>query len=408
MTTLHQPRRLARAAARTLRPLALATVSGLALRAGCALAQTVPTPAAPPAVTLPAPAMSVPLSLNPSPYALDVGPLGKWYVSGILTGIGIVQSNATSVDSGGRVDLSNGQVVVQKIDGLVQFYVQAGGYTFPTVGTPYVPVSKALNDYFGPVPEAYLKLVPTASFSIEAGKLPTLIGAEGGFTFQNMNIERGLLWNQEPLVSRGVQATYTQGPIAVNVSLNDGFYSNVYNWVDGTVAWTINSSNTLTFVGGGNLGHTNVSTFATPLAQNNGSIYNVIYTYSHGPWTITPYAQISVINSNAQLGFTHSADSYSGAILANYAFNSNFSLAGRAEYITTTGSNSDGAPSLLYGAGSKAFSLTATPTYQINRFFVRADVSWVQAASLTPGDGFGRNGNDKDQVRGVLETGVMF
>jgi hypothetical protein len=129
MTTLHQPRRLARAAARTLRPLALATVSGLALRAGCALAQTAPAPAAPATVTLPAPAMSVPLSLNPSPYALDVGPLGKWYVSGILTGIGIVQSNATSVDSGGRVDLSNGQVVVQKIDGLVQFYVQAGGYT---------------------------------------------------------------------------------------------------------------------------------------------------------------------------------------------------------------------------------------------------------------------------------------
>jgi len=30
-----------------------------------------------------------------------------------------------------------------------------------------------------------------------AAKLPTLIGAEYTFTFENMNIERGLLWNQE-------------------------------------------------------------------------------------------------------------------------------------------------------------------------------------------------------------------
>ncbi len=62
-----------------------------------------------------------------------------------------------------------------------------------------------------------------------AGKLPTLIGAEYTFTFENMNIERGLLWNQENAVNRGVQANFTSGPVAVSVSWNDGFYPNRYN-----------------------------------------------------------------------------------------------------------------------------------------------------------------------------------
>ena len=74
------------------------------------------------------------------------------------------------------------------------------------------------------------------SFSIEAGKLPTLIGDEYTFTFENMNIERGLLWNQEPAVSRGVQANYTAGPLTSRVSWNDGYYSNVYNWISGSAA----------------------------------------------------------------------------------------------------------------------------------------------------------------------------
>jgi hypothetical protein len=38
-----------------------------------------------------------------------------------------------------------------------------------------------------------------------------LIGAEYTFTFENMNIQRGLLWNQENAVTRGVQVNQTMG-----------------------------------------------------------------------------------------------------------------------------------------------------------------------------------------------------
>ena len=55
-----------------------------------------------------------------------------------------------------------------------------------------------------------------------------------------MNIERGLLWNQENTINRGLQLNYTYGPLAASVSWNNGFYSHSYTWVDGSLAWTIN------------------------------------------------------------------------------------------------------------------------------------------------------------------------
>ena len=139
---------------------------------------------------------------------------------------------------------------------------------------------------------AFAKLALSDSFSIEGGKLPTLVGAEGIFTYQNMNINRGLLWNLEPIIQKGVQANYTIGPVALSVQYSDGLYSDRYNWLVGSAAWTINPTNTLTVVAGGNLGHTDYApVFATSLALNNGEVYNVIYTYNNAPWTITPYVQ---------------------------------------------------------------------------------------------------------------------
>ena len=60
-------------------------------------------------------------------------------------------------------------------------------------GTQYFHLPKITGNTFGPVPVAYGKLVATDELSLQFGKLPTLIGAEYAFTFQNMNIERGLL-----------------------------------------------------------------------------------------------------------------------------------------------------------------------------------------------------------------------
>ncbi len=131
-----------------------------------------------------------------------------------------------------QADLSNGQLFVQKTDGLFQFYAQGGAYSIASLGAPYISTAQAtigsntpFGNLWGWFPQGFVKIVPTDNFSIEGGKLPTLIGAEYTFSFQNINIERGLLWNQEPAVSKGGQANYTIGPVALSLSFTDGFDS---------------------------------------------------------------------------------------------------------------------------------------------------------------------------------------
>ena len=71
-----------------------------------------------------------------------------------------------------------------------------------------VSTANTITGLYGPLPLAYLKLVK-GNFNVEVGELPTLIGAEYTFTFENMNVERGLLWGQETAISRGIQVNDT-------------------------------------------------------------------------------------------------------------------------------------------------------------------------------------------------------
>ena len=76
----------------------------------------------------------------------------------------------------------------------------------------------------------------------------------------------------------------------------------------------------------------------------------------------TSVAEAAAVMRDEGIGFLHSASTYSGAVLASYSLTNELFLAGRAEYIASSGSDSPGTPNLLYGAGSNAWSLTFTPT----------------------------------------------
>jgi hypothetical protein len=401
----------------------LGMVSAICGTSGIAFAQEGPPPATPPGemaamMTPPTspistPAIAGPLSYNVTPLTLNLGPLGeKVYVDGALTGLAFWQNNASRIgsDSASRLDLSNGQVFVQKTDGIFQYFIQAGIYSLPAVGAPYVNSHQTTSLTYGWVPQGFVKLAPTDNISVEIGKLPTLIGDEYTFTYENMNIFRGLLWNQEPAVQRGVQVNYTQGPLAFSLSLNDGYYSNRYNWITGSAAWTIDMANSVSLVGGGNLGHTDFATSATPFFQNNGSIFNLIYTHTDGALTVSPYFQYASVGADPAIGIPHDASTTGFAVLANYAFNDNFKLAGRVEYITASGKGVTLATStnLLYGPGSNAFSFTITPTYQFGLFYLRGEYSYVSAGSTTAGLAFGPSGTATSQSRFALEGGILF
>ena len=393
----------------------------LTIAAGMAVAAdepAAPAEAAAPAPPTLLPAMSGPLAANAKPNTYDAGPLGNVYITGVVTGFAQWQDNVVPGDRSSQADVSNAQIFINKPTGLVQYFIQAGAYSLPDIGLPYVRAGKATNGFYEPFSQGYIKLAPNDSFSIMAGKLPTLIGAEYTFSFENMNIERGLLWNQENAVNRGIQANYALGPVALSASWNDGLYSDVYSWAWLSATWTIDKSNTLAVIGGGNTKRTTVSTLATPLFLNNEQIYNVIYTHLAGAWTLQPYLQYTHVPVIPEIGSLHDASTFGVALLANYTFDAASSVGGlslsgfsspvRVEYISSSGSVANGAPNLMYGPGSKAWSITVTPTYQLNSFFARAEFSYVGAKDTTQGLAFGSDGNAKSQTRGLLEVGIIF
>jgi hypothetical protein len=399
---------------RTLLTMAVAAM-GSALFAA---AQT-PAPAAPAAPTAAAPADAAPAPLSTfvlsgplqwlPPATFDAGPLGKLSVNGILTGFGRFQNNPMTAagDDNKNATLSNGQIFIQKADGKYQWYVQAGAYTMPTLGAAFLDAKTTVSSYYGPVPVAFLKLPLGKTTSIQGGSLPTLMGAESTFTYQNFNIERGLVWNQENAINRGVQVNQALGKyITASLSLNDGYYSNRYNFISGSVTFT-KGPHSLVYDGMGNTGQTVFQTAATPV-QNNGSMHAVIYTYTKGAWIVQPYYQHSSVPTNAKVGVIKGATTDGGAITINRSFKSGFSLPARFEYLTSSGNGSPTTVNLIYGPGSAATSFTATPTYQKGGFFARGDISFVHATTYTSGDVFGAKGTDPTQVRGVFEFGFIF
>jgi hypothetical protein len=334
--------------------------------------------------------------------------LGKLSVNGILTGFAQFQNNSVSPDHESQATLSNGQIFIQKPDGKFQYYVQAGAYTMPTLSVPFVNAQNIVNNFYGPVPVAFLKLPVGKTTSFELGSLPTLMGAESTFTYQNFNIERGIVWNQENAINRGLQVNQTLGKyISASLSWNDGYYSNRYSWLSGTVTLT-KGPNSLVYDGMGNLGQTAYQTTATPV-QNNSYMHVVIYTYTKGPWIVQPYFQYSKLPVNLKVGVPKATSATGGAINVSYAFKSGFSLPVRWEYLTSSGNATDGSLNLLgFGQGSSGTTFTATPTYQKGGMYLRSDLAFVHAIDSTSGDVFGKTGTDKSQFRAVLEFGFIF
>jgi hypothetical protein len=386
-----------------------------------------PVPATPPQAGTPAPAAAAPMPLStPSmtaplstavPHEIAAGPFGKIDVTGVLSGMGIIQGNwgaAGTSDIPTHWDLSNAQVFIQKTTGWWQFYLQGGAYNIPALGTAFTTTKNTISGLYGPFPVGYLKLVK-GNFNVEVGSLPTLIGAEYTFSFENMNIERGLLWAQEPAISRGIQLSDTYKKLSVSFSWNDGFYSSRYTTLSGSAAWAFNASNTLSFVASGNAGAYNriSNPIVTPTLQNNSQVYNLIYTYTHGNLMVNPYYQYTYVKTNASIGIPEGGHTNGGALLVNYNFKHGVSLAARPEYIKSSGNNADinGANLLGFGPGSGAFSFTVTPAYAKDAFFIRGDFSIVHVTNFNSTTGFaafGTTGTKLNQPRGVIEAGFLF
>jgi hypothetical protein len=216
------------------------------------------------------------------------------------------------------------------------------------------------------------------------------------------------LWAQENAVNRGLQVNQTLGKyLTASFSWNDGYYSNRYSWLSGSLTFT-KGANTLVYDGMGNLDETAFQTLATPV-QNNSVMHTVIYTYTKGTWIASAYYQYSNVPTDLAVGVVKGATTNGFAAYLSKSFKKGFALPGRFEYITQSGSIGGSDVNLLgFGPGSSAISYTVTPTYQKGGFYFRTDIADVHAMNSTPGDVFGALGRNADQFRAAGEFGFIF
>jgi hypothetical protein len=156
---------------------------------------------------------------------LKLEPIGTINVSGALT-VYTIHSNNIAVNDNRKTRYDAGSAIVSlsKPAEPLGFTLIGGAYAVPVVGVGLLKTSQ-YTDLFSPIPVAYLEYSPMKGLSVQAGKLPTIIGYESAFTYQNNYIQRGLVWNMQPVINNGVRLTYSTGPFFVKLGVNDGFYT---------------------------------------------------------------------------------------------------------------------------------------------------------------------------------------
>ncbi|MBV8197412.1 MAG: outer membrane beta-barrel protein [Candidatus Eremiobacteraeota bacterium] len=316
----------------------------------------------------------------------------------------------TGVDQGGRADWSNIMVGVTRNTGVFRFGGTIGEYAFPVIGMALNPTFQqgANTSLYSFVPSAYVQVVPSSAWTFTLGKMATLLGQENGFTWQNVDVQRGLGWSMEPTFSRGVRATYALGKFTGDLEYNDGFYSGNHRALEGLAGWAPSANTNVQFA----FILPEVNTPPNPTASvANKREYDLMVTQQFGKLQLTPYFLSVRSPGYASLGYRGDETAYAGVLIANYVFSPAWSFGMRYETVGNNSVSSDpsgNADLVGYGAGSRAQTITLTPEFKTGALSVRAEYSFVQLGAFIPGLGFGRTGNGNTQNRLGAELGVQF
>ncbi len=236
------------------------------------------------------------------------------------------------------------------------FKVAFGNEYAPVVGIE--PLPSADNQV--KLHEAYVE-AKFANFDIMAGRILTNIGGEAAYTWENYNIQRGLVWNGEPVFYNGVRVSAEFGRFGVYAGVNDRDTS------DGKMAVEAGISTQLPY-------KTSVSLNALvpdSKDENPTKVVNLTFNIDYLPnLPITFYADYL---STPQAG--QDAQSVGLALLTDYKFNKQISVGARVEYVNNDGDGDN----YGIGVGNNAVTFTVTPKYQINKYlYIRGEASYVK------------------------------
>ena len=349
-------------------------------------------------------------SATPSPVTLHaVFAATESYTSGVnATGS---FDTPTGADVGSRFDVSDAFAILTKSSGSLQFALQAGAYSIPTIGVAGNKTIQtgANTDLYGPVPLAYVEYVPSGAFNVSAGVLATLTGAESTFTYEDWNIQRGAVWNVENAVSRGIRANFTHGKTTLTLGANDGYYSGNFGAAEAAVTYAPDAGDAILAVW---LDPNSRTPGNKTTSIANKELLNLVYTRTQGKLQLAPYVLWARSPSSQSLGYANSESAFGGAVLANLTWSGGFSTALRWETLHDSSSESDtsaNADLIGYGPGCGITSWTLTPEWKsAGGPFFRIDLSRAHVTGLTPGLGFDPSGGGSDQSRVVLELGTQI
>lgn len=317
----------------------------------------------------------------------------------------------TGVDLPDRADLSNLLLNVSAVSKKWRASATIGEYAFPTLGAALNPNAQAGANVslYSALPVAAVTYNFDSHLSVAVGKFAALLGQESPFTFENVNIQRGLGWAMEPTISRGVQAAYANGPWTLTLQENDAYYSGRSRAFEGLIGYAASAKTTLQFaaiVPGAN---------APPnptVAVGNKAEYDLMLTQQIGKLQLLPYFLWVNSPASTALGYTRSEHASAGVLLATWAFSTPWSIALRYETVRNASSTSDtnaNADLIGYGPGSSARTFTVTPALHFSggNTVLRVEYSSVLLSSFVAGAGFGANGLGASQSRVGFELGVM-
>jgi len=303
-------------------------------------------------------------------------------------------------------NFSNAQVMLQKNIGAFGYHLQAGQYIMPNLAEPMAK-SSDVNQAYGWIPHAYASYALDAQWRLISGKLLSMPGFENPFTYQNQNIQRGILERHNNTISRGIQLNYKSERESFFVSVNDGFYSGQYTWLGVGGSYQHDAHNASSLMWGGSQRVNKKSSTLTPVLQNNSQILNTSHSLTYKNWSFTPYYQWTVVPTNVATSLADPIRTHGLAAIVNYQvpkplhfFDQSWrvNLPLRLERLRSSSiPNFHNSEAVSY---TNASSLTFTPTFQSGDYFLRTEISHTKSGSA---DFF----NSSSPKRLLLELGVL-
>lgn len=326
--------------------------------------------------------------------------LGTLNIGGSITGYGIYTNNKVGTDKKIRYDIGSAILTISKSADPIGFTIMGGAYSTPVVGVGILKTTD-YTDLFSALPIAYLEFAPVKGLSLQVGKLPTIIGYESAFTYLNNYIQRGLIWNMQPVINNGVRLTYTSDLFFLKMGVNDGFY---------TLSTThakpaIEASFGITPVKDGSISFNmllpdkNARPNSTAVPANKRE-FNVVVSYTLNKLSLGADLMYVEAPKSSEAAVPEKAKASGGCIHFSYDLKP-FKISGRVEYVKDNSDNG-GIDLVGLGDGNKGWTFTLTPAYTKGPLFVRGEISYVKADKP-----FTVN-SKKNQTRFGMEVGFIF